>query len=68
MHCNFKIRLLQSCVRVNDWETADEIVNGIYEGKLDFSWSQPLLKAIFNALDWCVHSLFKQISPAAKIL
>lgn len=59
MHCNFKLRLLQSCIRVNDWETADDIFNGIYEGKLDLSWSQPLLKAVFHALDWCVHPLFK---------
>ena len=39
MHCNFKIRLLQSCVRVNDWDTTDEIVNGIYDGKLDLTFS-----------------------------
>ena len=68
MHCNFKIRLLQSCINVNDWETADEIVNGIYDGKLDLTWSQPLLKSIFNALDWQIHHLYKAISPAAKIL
>ena len=68
MHCNFKMRLLQSCINVNDWETADEIVNGIYDGKLDLTWSQPLLKAIFLALDWCVSNLYRTISPAAKIL
>ena len=68
MHCNFKIRLLQSCIQVNDWETADEIVNGLYDGKLDLTWSQPLLKAIFRALDWCVSNIYRQISPAAKIL
>ena len=39
MHCNFKIRLLQSCIRVNDWATADDIINGIYDGKFDLSWS-----------------------------
>ena len=68
MHCNFKIRLLQSCVRVNDWDATDEIVNGIYDGKLDLTWSQPVLTAMLRALDWCISKLHKQISPASKIL
>ena len=68
MHCNFKVRLLQSCVRVNDWETTDLIVNGIYDGKFDLTWSQPLLNAIFNALDWCVSKVFSQVNPARKVL
>ena len=69
MHCNFKVRLLQSCIRVNDWETTDLIVNGIYDGKFDLTWSQPLLKAIFNALDWCVSKIFSQeVNPARKVL
>ncbi len=68
MHCNFKVRLLQSCVRVNDWETADLIVNGIYDGKFDLTWSQPLLKAIHNALDWCVSKCYKQVSLSSRIL
>lgn len=68
MHCNFKLRLLQSCVNVNDWEAADEIANGIYDGKLDFTWSRPILDAIFKATDWCIANLYKSISPARKIL
>ena len=59
MPCNFKIRLLQSCVRINDWETADDIVNGIYVGKFDFTWSRPLMQTIFKALDWCVTKLYR---------
>ena len=58
MHCNFKVRLLQSSIRVNDWSSADEIVNGLYDGKFDFTWSRPLLSAIFKGLDWCVTKLF----------
>ena len=68
MHFNFKIRLLQSCINVNDWVTADEIVNGIYEGKLDLTWSRPVLNAIFKALDWCISKLYKAISPVRNIL
>ena len=68
MHCNFKIRLLQSCINVNDWVSVDEIVNGIYDGKLDLTWSRPVLNAIFKALDWCISKLYKTISPARNIL
>lgn len=68
MHCNFKLRLLQSCVNVNDWEGADEIANGIYDGKLDLTWSKPLLDAIFKGLDWCIASVYRAISPATKVL
>jgi len=68
MHLNFKIRLLQSCINVNDWVTADEIVNGIYDGKLDLTWSRPVLNAIFKALDWCISKLYKAISPVRNIL
>lgn len=30
---------MQACVEVNNWETLDEISNGVYEGKFDFTLS-----------------------------
>ena len=68
MHQNFKIRLLQSFANVNDWESADELANGIYDGKLDFTWSAPLLDAIGKALDWCIAPIHRAISPGRKVL
>ena len=53
---------------MNDWVTADEIANGIYEGKLDLSWSLPLIQAMTKALDWCVSPIYKQLSGARRIL
>jgi hypothetical protein len=47
---NLKLRLLQACVDMNDWVTADLIVNCMYDGKLDLTLSKSLLDSIFNAL------------------
>ena len=57
-HSNFKLRLLKSCIDVNDWETADEIVNGIYEGKLDLTVSQPLLDSLYRGLNWFLDKIY----------
>jgi hypothetical protein len=63
MHQNFKLRLLQSCVDVNDWDTADEICNTIYGGKLDLTLSKDVLQSAFNAIKWLVEPLYKKIDP-----
>ena len=67
-HHNFKLRLLKSCIDVNDWETADEIINGIYEGRLDLAISQPLLDSIFRALNWFLDSMYRPMSLVHSIL
>jgi hypothetical protein len=54
-------------VQANNWETLDEISNGIYEGKFDFTLSQPLIKQIFHALSWVIEPLYrKTMSENAK--
>jgi hypothetical protein len=47
---NLKLRLLKACIDMNDWSTADVIVNCMYEGKLDLTLSKPVLDSLFNAL------------------
>lgn len=51
---------MQACVEVNNWETLDEISNGIYDGKFDFTLSQPLIKQIFHALSWVIEPLYRR--------
>lgn len=51
---------MQACVQVNNWETLEEISNGIYEGKFDFTISQPLIKQIFQALSWVIEPLYRK--------
>ena len=54
-------------MQANNWETLDEISNGIYEGKFDFTLSQPLIKQIFHALSWVIEPLYrKTMSENAK--
>ena len=48
-------------MKANNWETLDEISNGIYEGKFDFTLSQPLIKQIFHALSWVIEPLYRKI-------
>ena len=48
------MQLLTSAIDVNDWETADNIVNGIYEGQLDLTLSSDLIKSMCQALEWCI--------------
>ena len=47
-------------MQANNWETLDEISNGIYEGKFDFTLSQPLIKQIFHALSWVIEPLYRK--------
>ena len=54
MSSNLKLRLLQSCIDVNDWDTADEIINGIYGGRLDLTLRKNLLDSMFKAVKWFI--------------
>lgn len=47
-------------MQANNWETLDEISNGIYEGKFDFTLSQPLIKQIFHSMSWVIEPLYRK--------
>lgn len=38
MSFNFKLWLMESFVRINDFEHLDEIFDGIYEQRIDLTW------------------------------
>ena len=61
MHLNPKLRLLQSCIDVNDWDTADEICNSDYAGRLDLTLSKEVLTSAFKAIKWFVDPLYKKV-------
>ena len=62
------MRLLQSAIEMNDWTTADDIVHGIYDGRLDLTLSQPLLKTMFKALNWLIEKMHAPLSLSGSIL
>jgi hypothetical protein len=51
---------MQACVEVNNWETLDDISNGIYEYKFDFTLSQSLIKNIFHATSWVIEPMYRR--------
>ena len=44
---------------VNDWETLDYIVNGVYEGKFDLTLAPNLLQSCFKAINWMIEPLYE---------
>ena len=46
---------------MNDWDSADEIFNGIYGGKLDLTFSNEILQSLFTAIKWFVDPLYKKL-------
>lgn len=63
-----QIKLMQACVVVDNWETLDDICNGVYEAKFDLTLNPPLLNSIFKTLSWMIEPLWKEISPMRKLL
>jgi hypothetical protein len=62
------VRLMQACVDVNDWDTLDDIINGVYEGKFDLTMAPDLLKTCFKALSWMIEPLFRPASVSNHVL
>ena len=59
---------MTACVEVANWETLDDICNGIYESKFDLTLNQPCLNSIFKTLSWMIEPLWRDISPMRKLL
>lgn len=52
-----------ACVEVDNWDTLDDICNGIYDGKFDLTLAPNLLQAIFKRLSWIIEPMYRQVSP-----
>jgi len=65
---NQVLRLMQACVDVNDWDTLDDIVNGVYEGKFDLTMAPDFLKTCFKALNWMIEHLYRPLSVSNQVL
>lgn len=59
---------MQACVEVGNWETLDDICNGIYEQRFDLTLNPPLLDSIFKTLNWIIEPLYRAISPVKNLL
>jgi len=62
MYYNLRLWLLESFVRINQWDLVDDILSGIYENRLDLTLHRPTLQAMYDALDWFINPLYNQIA------
>ena len=62
MPYNFRLMLLESLVRVNDWSHLDEIFDRVYDYKLDLTISGSLLTAMCEAFHWVLDVLYQPLS------
>eukprot|EP00347_Sterkiella_histriomuscorum_P008986 403342964 len=64
MHQNFRIRLLESFVKLNEWQEVDEIIGTIYDNKLDLTLSKDLLNSMMEQLEWFIEPLYAPLSKS----
>ena len=69
MYYNFRLWLLESFVRINQWDMVDDVIGRIYGYKLDLTLHKPLLKAMFAALEWFIDPLYmKHLKSSSKFI
>lgn len=68
MAYNFRLFLIEACIRVNDWEMAETILGGVYEYRLDLTLNESLLKAFFDALHYFLEPLYAPLSKRKFII
>jgi hypothetical protein len=58
MPFNFKLWLCECFIKINDWDSLEVIMEGLYEGRLDLTFHQGILKALIKAFHWFIDPLF----------
>ncbi|CDW79776.1 tho complex subunit 2-like [Stylonychia lemnae] len=64
MPLNFRLKLLESFVRINQWGLVDEIIGRFYDYKLDLTLSSSLLSAMFEQLLWFIEPIYGPLGKA----
>lgn len=57
MYYNLRLWLLESFVRINQWNMVEDIVGRLYQWKLDLTLHQPTIYAMHEALAWFIEPL-----------
>ena len=58
MYYNFRLWLLESFVRINQWDMVDDIIGRLYDYRLDLTIHKPTLDAMFQAIEWFITPLY----------
>lgn len=72
MPFNFRVRLIESLVRINAWDKLDYVLSTLYEDKFDLSLSKTLVETMILALEWFIEPLYRPLAltktpPNAKL-
>jgi hypothetical protein len=59
MYYNLRLWLLESYVRINQWDMVEEIIGRAWGYKYDLTIHRPVLNAMFEAIDWCIRPLYQ---------
>jgi hypothetical protein len=59
MHYNFRLCLLESFVRINQWDMVEDIIGRIYKYSLDLTLHRSLLNAMMEAVSWFIEPLYE---------
>jgi len=59
MHYNFRLCLLESFVRINQWDMVEDIIGRIYKYRLDLTLHRSLLNAMMEAVYWFIEPLYE---------
>lgn len=62
MYYNFRLWLLESFVRINQWDMVDDIIGRLYDYRLDLTMHKPTLDAMFQAIEWFITPLYTQVT------
>lgn len=57
MYFNLRLWLLESFVRINQWDMVDDVIGRAWGYRYDATIHRPVLIAMFEALEWCIRPL-----------
>jgi hypothetical protein len=61
MYYNPRLWLVESFVRINQWDQVDDVLGRIYQYRYDLTLHRPLLQAMSDALSWHIEPLYARI-------
>jgi hypothetical protein len=68
MYYNLRLWLLESSVRVNQWNMVTDIFGRLYKWKLDLTLHKPTLIAIYDTLSWFIQPIYQNYQKSQKFV
>ena len=62
MHYNFRFWLLESFVRINQWDMVEDVIGRLYDYRLDLTMHKPVLQAMYEAIEWFITPMYTSLT------